>query len=261
VSDFTVITPTGDRPDPFQLCCHFMQRQTVFPKEWIIVDDGEVPTSPPDLSFVKYVRRANNLSKGKHTLPFQLLEAIKHVTTDRVVIFEDDDWYCADYFEQMGKLFETHPDVQLVGQGQAVYYHVPFKKCYPLVNKDRASLCQSAFLSDILPVLSHICKNTIDPFVDLKLWKKIGSKFLLLNHPPMCVGMKGLPGRKNFETMGHKGTHPNFKPDPDLSKLRSYIGNDVVLYEKYTHPSQPTTCQRSSLTDGHRRSKIGVRCD
>jgi hypothetical protein len=259
VESFTVITPTGDRPDPFQLCCYFMQRQTVHPKEWIIVDDGEVPTSPPDFSFVKYIRRINDSSKNRHTLPLQLLEAIKHVTTDRVMIFEDDDWYCVDYFEQMGKLFDNHPQAQLVGQGQAVYYHVPFRKCFQLSNKDRASLCQSAFHSDILPVLSHICKKANDPFIDLKLWRKIERKFLLLNCSPMCVGMKGMPGRINLETMGHKGCHPNFKPDPDLTKLRSFIGEDVVLYEKYKGVCQTTSSQRSSLTATHRRSKIGVR--
>jgi len=62
-----------------------------------------------------------------------------------------------------------------------------------------------------------------------------------------------------LETMGHKGCHPNFKPDPDLTKLRSFIGEDVVLYEKYKGVCQTTSSQRSSLTATHRRSKIGVR--
>ena len=243
---FTVITPTGDRPEPFKLCCHYMQRQSVSPTEWIIVDDGAIPTPPPDFPFVKYIRRINTLSEDTHTLPLQMIEAIKHVTTDKIIMFEDDDWYCADYFERMLKLFEEHPKAKLIGQGQAVYYHIPYRKCFQLVNIDRASLCQSAFRAELIPSIFHICSTINNPFIDIMLWqsgkgsKHRDEKYLLKGPAPMCVGIKGLPGRVSIKTIGHKGTHRNFKPDPTFSKLRELIGNDVSLYEKFEYVRHST---------------------
>lgn len=240
MNTFTVITLTGDRPIPFELCCHYMQRQTIYPTEWIIVDDGAIPTQPPDLPFVKYIRRINTEEKGKHTLPMQMIEALQHVNTDKIIMFEDDDWYCADYFEQMLKLFEAYPKATLIGQSKAVYYHIPFRKCFQLTNVDRASLCQSAFRSVLVPKIVHICKTLNTPFLDIVLWqtekgsKHGNKKYLLTDASPMCIGIKGLPGRSS-STIGHKGLHPKFKPDPTYSKLREFIGNDVSLYEKFKY--------------------------
>jgi len=258
VNMFTVITPTGDRPEPFKLCCHFMQRQSVYPTEWIIVDDGVVPTSPPDLPFVKYIRRINTSPEGVHTLPLQMIEALQHVTTDKIIMFEDDDWYCSDYFERMLKLFEQHPKAKLIGQDKAVYYHIPFRKCFQLSNVDRASLCQSAFRVELIASIVHICNTINNPFIDIVMWqvrkgsKYAKEKYLLTDAPPMCVGIKGLPGRVCKKTIGHRGLHPKFKPDPNLSKLRSFIGNDVSLYQKFKYVRHSTPIERSSAV-GHAR--------
>ena len=265
MNTFTVITPTGDRPDPFKLCCHYMQRQSVCPTEWIIVDDGVTPTPPPDLPFVKYIRRINTSSEGKHTLPLQMIEALQHVSTDKIIMFEDDDWYCADYFERMLQLFEQHPKAKLIGQGQAVYYHIPFRKCFQLINIDRASLCQSAFRAELIPSILRISKTINNPFIDIMLWqsrkgsKYAKEKYLLIDAAPMCVGIKGLPGRVCKTTIGHRGLHPKFKPDPNFSKLREFIGNDVSLYEKFAYVHHSAPLQRSSAVATARRFKIAMR--
>ena len=194
-----------------------------------------------------------------------MIEALQHVTTNKIIMFEDDDWYCIDYFERMLKLFEQHPKAKLIGQGQAVYYHIPFKKCFQLTNVDRASLCQTAFRMELIPSIVHICKTINNPFVDLVLWQlKKGSKYskeryLLTDVPPMCVGIKGLPGRVCIKTIGHKGLHSKFKPDPTLSKLREFIGKDVYLYEKFMHVHHSTPLQRSSLTGDVRRIKNSIK--
>ena len=93
---YTIITPTGDRPITFALCCQYVQRQTVPPTEWIVVDDGKEPMSVPSLPWIKYVRRQNR-EFPKHSLTKQMVKALQYVTTDRVVIIEDDDWYSPDY--------------------------------------------------------------------------------------------------------------------------------------------------------------------
>lgn len=241
---FTIITPTGDRREVFRFCLRYIERQTVPVPEWIIVDDGgeplRLPTSIQNIYGLKYVRRERNPADPSHTLPVQLLEALKHVTTDRVLVMEDDDWYRADYCERMMEMFEAHSDAMVLGQGQAVYYHIPLRKCFQMVNRDRASLCQTGFRSAAIEKLTQgIFQHSSDPFVDLHLWRSSGlPHFLLLDVPPMCVGLKGLPGRIPKETMGHWGTARGYKSDPDGFKLRQLIGmEDAVMYEKYYNPS------------------------
>jgi hypothetical protein len=238
---FTIITPTGDRPETFALCWKYVARQTVLPAEWIIVDDGKEqiihwqPLTNTSVE-VKYIRRYRKQSDPAHTLPAQMIEALPYVNTDRILIVEDDDWYRADYCERMMEMFDTHPNAQLIGQGQAVYYHVPLRKCFQMVNVDRASFCQTGFRSSLIPQVYKACQNVNDPFIDLRLWRGTKEKFLLLNQPPMCVGMKGLPGRVSDRTIGHKGIHPGFKSDVDGTKLKSLIGDDAKLYEKFQGP-------------------------
>lgn len=252
---FTVITPTGDRPEPFSLCCLYMERQTVKPKEWIIVDDGQIETIPPHGSYVNYVRRVNTISREKHTLPFQMIEALRHVTTSRVVIIEDDDWYCQNYLEEMMNMFDKHGAAWLIGQGQAIYYHVRYRRYYEINNMDRASFCQTGFRSEFIPNVLSVCQKTKVPFIDLQLWFGTKRKFLLIGTNPMCIGIKGMPGRITETTIGHKGTHPGFKEDSDLSKLQSYIGNDAFLYEKYLTHTAPPIFRRSRVVGGFRGVK------
>ncbi len=241
---FTIITPTGDRPETFALCCQYMIRQTVLPAEWIIIDDGvlnkqHVPPFPTETK-VTYLRRYRKQSDPVHTLPAQMIVAVQYVNTNRILIVEDDDWYRPDYCERMMEMFDEHPTAQLIGQGQAVYYHIPLRKCFQMVNADRASFCQTGFRSSLIPQVHKACQREDDPFIDMRLWKGTKDKFLLLNKPPMCVGIKGMPGRICMRTIGHRGTHPGFKPDPDGSKLKSLIGNDVKLYEKFQGVGEST---------------------
>jgi hypothetical protein len=241
---FTIITATGDRPEAFALCYQYVMRQTVLPQEWIIIDDGvldklHVPPFSAEMK-VTYILRYRKQSDPQHTLPVQMIEALQHVNTNYILIVEDDDWYRVDYCERMMKMFDEHPDAQLIGQGQAVYYHIPLRKCFQMVNVDRASFCQTGFRSSLIPQVHKACQRADDPFIDLRLWRGTKEKFLLLNKPPMCVGIKGLPGRANLRTIGHKGTHPGFKPDPDGSKLKSLIGRDATLYKKFLDPSRTT---------------------
>ena len=257
---FSVITPTGDRPVPFQLCTHFMQRQTLKPDEWIVVDDGAVPIPmPSDTPFLKYIRRQSTPQKNVHTLPVQMIEALSSVTTDIVIMMEDDDWYCADYLEKMIKLFDQYKGVSLIGQGESVYYHIPLKKYMYVNNRDRASFCQTGFRSELIPALTEICKASRDPFIDLKLWRGTKDKFLLLGEKLMCVGMKGLEGRGNQWTIGRKGLHPRYKPDYGLELLGELIGEDVLLYEKFDRGIDVPPKGGSSIVGHFRRSKIGER--
>ena len=227
---FTAITPTGDRPVAFRLCQLYMSRQTIKPVEWIVIDDGRTPLEPPkDIPFLKYIRRERQPSDPIHTLRLQMIEALKYVTTERVLIMEDDDWYDPNYFNVMLGLLKEY---DLVGQGDAVYYHIIHKRYHFCKNKGRASWCQTGFRSFVIPKVVRICQLGIDPFLDLSVWRIPDvRKRVLLGERPLCVGIKGLPGRQGT-TMGW--THPLvFTLDVDGKMLPHLIGEDSGLYSEF----------------------------
>jgi glycosyltransferase involved in cell wall biosynthesis len=230
---FTVITPTGGRPKPFALCCRYLLRQNLLPVEWIVVDDGAeeayIPPFPTDIQ-VKYIRRVRRPDDPKHTLPVQILTAMQEVTTDYVLIMEDDDWYAPSYTQAMLAAFASPKKPWIVGQGETLYYHYPARKYFQNKNKTHASLCQTGFkvsLANQIKQACHVCWKK--PFLDLAIWNIKAPKLVLSGYPPLCVGMKGLPGREGT-TMGWNEKHPRYKPDKDFSFLRTNIGDDVELY-------------------------------
>jgi len=117
----------------------------------------------------------------------------------------------------------------LVGETPSTYYHVPTRKYRLMESHGRASLCQTAFRAELIPVLQSICRNHTD-FIDTRFWDHINQKQFLRSH--FCIGMKGLPGRPGIG-VGHNPAGPCWNPDPDLAFLRAWIGNDVNLYKEF----------------------------
>lgn len=230
--EFTVITPTGDRPKPFELCKFYISRQTIQPSQWIIIDDGKVPFAPPDFAFVDYIRREPQPTDRPHTLPIQMLKALEYVKYDKVFIIEDDDWYAPNYFEKMLPLFEHPSRPELVGQGQAVYYHIALKKYYFHNNTNRASWCQTGFRKSLIPQIQKLCREGRDSFLDSRVWRLNIKKNLLLEAKPLCVGIKGLPGRQGTG-MGWKRPYL-FTPDRHLKTFYKFVGEDIKLYKGFT---------------------------
>lgn len=240
----TAITPTGDRPEAFALCCMYMARQTRLPDRWLIIDDGKTPlfqvsTPIPSIKGIDifYVRRVRQPHELAHTLPAQLEQALDYAgERGPFLIIEDDDWYSPMYCERMESMFIQFPGVQLVGQAPAIYYHVGARRIFRLRNKDHASLCQTGFHSGCKEIVQTICKNATTPFIDLELWKQPLFKHIFPPIPVSCVGIKGMPGRTNNATIGHRPDYPRYQSDADLAQLRELIGEDVVNYEKFYRP-------------------------
>src|ERR1039457_5288313 len=139
--DITAITATGDRPDAFDLCWRWMQRQTVIPVQWIVVDDGKVATDVtgwyPRLC-TDYIRREPGTYERGHTLPENLLKAIPLVKTKGVVFFEDDEYYFPTYIETMERWLRSGRSV--VGQAHSLYYRITDRKWRMCDNTAHASL-------------------------------------------------------------------------------------------------------------------------
>ncbi len=234
----TVITPTGDRPEAFRLCCKYMERQTRKPDQWIIVDDGiGMDTCVHQIAHIHadhivYAQRHRQKHEPRHTLTLNLLEALPLVQFDTILIMEDDDWYHSGYVEWMYNHF-LHTDAKLIGQGYAVYYHVPSQRYKMCPNSIHASLCQTGFRSSELSRVEAICKTKMtNPFVDIKLWQKTfsGDKLLLDDDTKYCVGIKGMPGRQGVCAGWTQYMKSAYTQDTDYEYLRNLIGDDVNHY-------------------------------
>lgn len=229
----TIITCTGDRPTPFDLCVKYMARQTRRPDQWVIVDDGATPldidagrlAEQCGIREVQIVRRLPRSDDPPHTLPVNLLAALKHVSNPKVAFVEDDDWYGPEHLAAIDDGLELHG---LAGFRGIVYYHVG-KRCHKTMGEasPHSSLCQTGLTRKAFPTLERICSRR-GMFVDLQLWKEFAGAKQLWENQNTVVGIKGLPGRPGL-TAGWRSVN-SYTPDPSLTYLESLIGEDVANY-------------------------------
>jgi hypothetical protein len=218
----TLVTCTGDRPEAFKLCELMMERQIYRGHiQWIVVDDGEVPTICT--LGQQYIRRIKEEHDPVHTLIPNLKEALPLIKGEYLFFIEDDDYYSPEYLIKYMKALET---LDLVGAIRSRYYNVPLRKYYVFDNRDHASLCQTAINTRWLPLIIDECQDN-DPILDKRIWKNPQIKRTLLDQP-LCIGMKGLPGRKGL-LMGHKN-EDHFIPDEKLKVITEWMGSDYLLY-------------------------------
>ena len=168
-----------------------------------------------------------------------MLAAIAHVEADRVLIFEDDDWYHPDYIGLMVGLLDIRA---LVGGRYARYYNVAHRKWSIHSNVHHASLCTTGFRAALLPIIrqsleeSNFRRPEKPQQLDGTLWKRSGipDKFkLLLPKSPHVVGIKGMPGKSGLGIDHRQDELRNYEPDPDLTKLHAWIGDDADNYARF----------------------------
>jgi len=259
----TVITPTRNRAECFGLLRRCMSLQTI--KEsiyWIVVNDGPRLYPIPDRGLLKsasgcfivtqQLHRVPAPNEG-HSLPANILAALRHIKQDSnpglpksqlFFIWEDDDWYHPRYLEEGVKIFDD-PKIMLGGFGPSLYYNVRRRNYKALANKFRhASLAVTGFRRPYIPFLKKVCSHK-ERYVDLRAWrwykhpaKKriVDQRKLRTDKDPrmLYVGIKGMPGEPGIGT-GHK-MKKTARKDPDQSKLRSWIGDDVSIYTHYYDP-------------------------
>lgn len=220
-----VVTPTGDRPETINLLEKFMDRQTVKPVRWILIDDGKTPCR--QIKRGNIYRRKPGFDDPPHTLVTNMQMAMAFVMPfDRVVVMEDDDWYAPNYIEEISKHLD---EFDIVGQAGSFYYHFPESLIWNMGNTNHASLCQTGFKAAIMQGMDYPDNFSLD----LALWRLDVKKKLLDKWPPLAIGMKGLPGRPgqsagwNVEKYRDK-----WQSDPNREWLRNQIGDDLKLYER-----------------------------
>ncbi len=230
----TALTCTADRPEAFALLEKFMARQTVKPTEWIILDDGNVPvvsTMGQRHIFCPECRGGTSMI-NKLKLAF----TPGYITSDIVVIAEDDDYLAPTWIETCAKNLGDGR-IDLFGEGRAVYYNVRDRWWFDHANMSHASLCSTAFTKRLYPLVHRLCSDP-NPFIDDRLWKNASGNRKRLLDPlshggkRLVVGIKAMPGKVGYGS-GHTREDRNAKQDPDGAKLRELIGDDAALYEPF----------------------------
>lgn len=235
----TIITPTGDRPEALRNLADYVARQTFAgPVQWVIVDDGRVPFRPsinrPNLELTYHRRDESGVPGG--SLNRNLIVGLRLARHDKLVVMEDDDWYAPTYLDVYAELLDHHP---LVGESRARYYNVRDRAWYLPGNTAHASLAQTGFRRELIPMIDDCCRQGT-PFIDLHIWKRPVDKHLIHNNG-LCVGLKGMPGRRGLGQGGHQ-TGRRYTRDPHLQQLRKWIGSDV---DRYLSSREKSTISRN----------------
>ena len=232
-----LITPTGARKNQFELCKRWMNRQTYKGEVvWIVVDDA-VPITidngtynfPGRWTLVKIYPRpqwaGNNTQARNIKAGIDWLKAnYTQKEIEAIFIIEDDDYYKPVYLERMMNKFDNH---WLLGETNTIYYNVQWRRFVTNPNRHHASLFQTAFTWDAIPILEASYQ---DKFIDAKMWQQCPNKFLFFDGF-LSLGMKGMPGRGGIGA-GHRLAMA-MSNDIGMKFLQKHIGNDAKFYEGY----------------------------
>jgi len=235
IMSITLITPTGDRPEAFVLTRKWVYEQKMEPDQWLVIDDGITPLPTHLREGLEYIRRSPKSNEG-HTLTLNMKVSLPYIRGDKVLIFEDDDWYGPDYITTMSKHLDNY---DLVGESHARYYHLPTMRYRRIGNTLHASFCQTGFTKKLLPIFEKCLEG--DPYIDMRLWREVSDgKFLfadIFDRLNIHCSLKGLKGRKGIGT-GHNEESRYYNPDIGLEYLIKWVGEENArIYMKHVGQS------------------------
>lgn len=224
----TVLTPTADRPIAFALCEAMMRRQTVQPMEWIVADGGTIPVDCTMGQRHIHIPR----QPGPTNFANNLLNGIAAAKGDVLIVVEDDDAYLPAHLETMAAVADK--GYRLIGTEDIQRYYNVAHRVWRVFNNVGSSLCQTAVRRELFPLFRKtiqecVGRNTYG--IDTNLWRAAGVNEWGFTRQMTVVGIKGLPGRIGLG-VGHR-PDGRWTPDPDLAKLREWIGDDAETYRRY----------------------------
>jgi glycosyltransferase involved in cell wall biosynthesis len=225
----SVITPTADRPVGFALCERFIARQTMIPDEWIVADGGQTPAR----CTMGQVHIHEQRPPGAANFAHNLLNGIKAARGDVLIVCEDDDWLAPDHIATLAAALDR-PGALLAGDDRQNYYNVAHR-CHRSFANVGASLCQTAMKRGALGVFEHVIRQCLAAGkfgIDRALWEGIAKAQWSITGKQTCIGIKGLPGQAGLG-IGHRPAGLRWQADPDLAKLREWIGDDADAYAEF----------------------------
>jgi hypothetical protein len=239
-----IITPTGYRPEALRVCNHHVINQKYQgPIEWIVIDDS---LDPKMIYEHKMTPRSAEVypsplpwKTGYNTQRFSLMRAFQVIEenysdVDYIFFFEDDDFYSPNYIKEYVELLKNF---EIVGEGNAKYYHLPSKTYSEMKNYEHCSLACTAFRKSFIPIFLEALHSG-EKFFDITTWqlaKKYERNSMIFVNKQLSVGIKGFPGRPGIG-VGH--TPAGWTSDPFGGKLRQWCGKDAELYTEFLGKKQ-----------------------
>jgi hypothetical protein len=210
-----IIPDRGDRPELTANCFRQLERMTLQPDEIFHID------YTPKIQGYDLVERVNvgiNMAASEGF--------------DLCFVFENDDFYPADYFERFAPFF---PDYSFFGQEHSDYYNLRNLTHNRFDHQYRSSLFTTGF--KISALNNFEWPDNSKPFLDIDIWKYARHKRRIFIDSG-AIGIKhglGLCGGK-----GHQFNMKN--KDPEMKWLRERV--DKESFEFYKSMSEKLTLQK-----------------
>lgn len=244
-----LITPTKNRPRALRLCKDYVCRMADLCSDDVvhIVVDGTSATghrrylsypghhhdtwhveNPQPTGISPARSLCDNLRVGLELM----VTTYGSEETLNVAVIEDDDWYSPLWAQVVSDELMEH---DLVGEYEAIYYHLPTRSWQRMDNRLHASLCATAWNhhavgEKIMRLIEHHLRGG-KPFVDVAIWRELEG-VLLREEAPYVVGLKGLWGEPGIGS-GHRRLENG---DRDEAQLADLIGADMENYRKILGP-------------------------
>lgn len=222
-SDFTVLTCTGNRKHLIPQLKKYLDRQTVQPGQWLIIDDGEDKIPPEMIEGADRFFRDRTSESNQKNLIRSMLEVLIFVKYEKVIIMEDDDWYHPQYLEVMSNYLDQY---DLAGQKNTYIYNVPAKAWYQSDCKEACTLGRTGFTKAVFNTIQETLPKT-RRMPDMAIWLNYeGNKIMLPPDPHLYVGIKGISNNA-ITKADHDPESSRLKnKDENFEDLRKLIGDE-----------------------------------
>ena len=236
-----LLTTTGFRPEAFELCRFFMERQTYTGDvRWIIVHDDDpyeyTGVRPGARWQVTKVDCSDIYKTGLNTQKRNLGIGLRSVNRNLpLLIIDYDDWYPPHWLDLCVQGLKAGAD--LFGQTRMRKYHLTQRIARQRSFPGRSCLCATAMKGNAIDVFFNTVVNPSIRLPDVALWATAGLAKAQApgNH---VVGLKGLPGRSGIDSLSQFDSRFSKLQDGDVidhdgSILRDWIGDDTRLYSQW----------------------------
>jgi len=157
--------------------------------------------------------------------------ALAEAKGEVIIFMEDDDWYSADYLEQIVSLF-LDSGTNIAGEGETAYWNWRYGLAARRGNLNHAALFQTAVRGEMKERMLDLLQDEANgPYLDLRLWRSpVARRSITVPARPLSVGIKGLPGREGFSDC-HRSVH-----DFDLPTrfAEEWLGEDFDEYMNFS---------------------------
>jgi len=157
---------------------------------------------------------------------------VKSCGFDWAFIIENDDYYPADYIQNLLPLLDG---LDFIGWQNTFYYNIKTLKYSRFEHETHSSLFCTGFRLSALDDFKW--PKDDDPFLDIALWehaKQSGKNWKLLRTDNPCLGIKG----HGMGKMGGKGHRIDLqRHDPQMQFLRSRVDKESFEFYRNLHNS------------------------